>query len=119
MLVVAKDHVGLFHFAAAFAVNAPRTVNKDVADRRVFEQHFQGAQAERFVKHLADQPFTLIAVQQRVFRFAKVFDNQADFAAQRVAFELTHARQIELVDQLAVDALLQFFVVALFRVGGA
>ena len=53
-----------------------------------------------------DQPLALVAVQQRVFGVAEVLDDQADFAAQRVAFQLADPRQVELVDELAVDALL-------------
>ena len=66
-----------------------------------------------------DQPLALVAVQQRVFGVAEVLDDQADLAAQRVAFQLAHPRQVELVDELAVDALLELLEVALFRVGGS
>ena len=37
-----------------------------------------------------------------------MLDDQADLAAQHVAFQLADPRQVELVDQLAVDPLLEF-----------
>ena len=84
-----------------------------------FSSEFQRAQAERLVEHLVDQPVALVAVEQRVFAVAEVLDDQADLAAQHVAFQLAHLGQVELVDQLAVDPLLEFFEAALFRVGGS
>jgi MFS family permease len=48
-----------------------------------------------------------------------MFDHQADFAAQRVAFQLADTRQIELVHELAVDALLELLKAAFFGIGGA
>ena len=38
-----------------------------------------------------------------------MLDDQADLAAQHVAFQFADLGQVELVDQLAVDALLQLF----------
>ena len=66
-----------------------------------------------------DELLALVAVQQRVFAVAEVLDHQADFAAQHVAFQLADLGQVELVDQLAVDPLLQFVQRALFGVRGA
>ena len=86
-----------------------RAVDQDVADRRVLEQQLERAEAERLVEHLVDEPLALAAVEQRVFGVAQVLDDQADLAAQRVAFQVADARQVELVDQLAVDAPLELF----------
>ena len=56
-----------------------------------------------------DQLLAFRAVQQRVFAVAKMFDDEADFAAEDLALQLAHLGQVELVDQLAVDPLLEFF----------
>jgi hypothetical protein len=48
-----------------------------------------------------------------------VLDDQADLAAEDVAFQLAHLRQVELVDQLAVDSLLEFLEVVLFGITGS
>ena len=109
VVVVAKDDVRLFHLAAALAVDVLGPVDQDVADRGVFEQQFQGAEAERLVEHFAHQLLAFRAVQQRVFAVAKMLDDQADFAAEDLAFQLAHLGQVELIDQLAVDPLFEFF----------
>ena len=116
MVVVAEGHRGLLHLAAPFHVDVLRPVDEDVADGRVLEQEFQRPQAEGLVEHLADELLALVTVEQRVLIVAQVLDDQADLAAQRVAFELSHLGQIELVDQLAVDALLELLEIALFGV---
>ena len=94
----------LLHLAAPFHVDALRTVDQDVADRVVLEQHFQRSQAERLVEHLLDQPLAFVAVEQRVFGVAQMLDDQADLAAQHVAFQFADFGQVQLVDELAVDA---------------
>ena len=99
--------VGLFHLAAAFDVDVLRPVDQDIADRGVLEQQLERAEAERLVEHFLDQPLALAAVEQRVFGVAEVLDDQADLAAQHVAFQLADARQVELVDELAVDPALE------------
>ena len=50
------------------------------------------------------------------FGVAQVLDDQADFAAQHVAFQLADAGQVELVDELAVDLALE--LVEFFGLGG-
>ena len=100
-------------------VDLLRPVDQDIADGRVLEQHLQRAEAERLVEHLVDQPLALHAVEQRVFGVAQVLDDQADFAAQRVAVQVADARQVELVDELAVDEPLEFLEIALFRLAGS
>ena len=58
---------------------------EDIADRRVLEQHFERAEAEGLVEHLVDEAFALHAVEQRVFGIAQALDDEADFAAERIA----------------------------------
>ena len=47
-----------------------------------------------------------------------MLNHQANLAAQHVALELAHARQVEFVDELAVDASLEVFKFDAFRVFG-
>ena len=108
MIVVAELDVGLFQLAAALDVDLVRPVDQDIADRRVLEQHFQRPEAEGLVEHLVDEALAFHAVEQRVFGVAQAFDDQADFAAQRVAGQVADARQVELVDQFAVDEAFEF-----------
>src|SRR5439155_7128101 len=85
VVVVTKLDVGLLQLAAAFDVNLVRPVDQNIADGRVFEQHLQRAEAERFVEHLVDEAFAFHAVEQRVFRVAQPLYHQPDLTPQRVA----------------------------------
>ena len=109
VVVVAELDVALLHLAAAFDVDLVRPVDEDVADGRVLEQHLQRPEAERLVEHLVDEPLALHAVEQRVFGVAQPLDDQADLAAERLAFQVADPRQVELIDQLAVDEAFEFF----------
>ena len=80
--------LGLFQLAAAFDVDVLRAVDHDFADRRLLEQHFERAEAERFVEHFLDQAIALVAIEEGVFGVAEMLDDEPDFAAQDVAFEL-------------------------------
>ena len=74
---------GLFQLAAAFDVDVLRAVDHDFADRRLLEQHFERAEAEGFVEHFVDEAIALVAVEVGVFGVAQMFDDEADFAAER------------------------------------
>ncbi len=106
--VVAKLDARPFHLAPAFDVDVLRSVDQNIADRMVLEEHLQRSQTKRLVEHLFDQAFPLVAVQERLFRVAQMFDDEADFAAQHVAFQFADFGQVELVDELAVDAAFEF-----------
>ena len=95
---------GLFQAAAAFDVHVLRAVDHDFADRRLLQQHFERAEAEGFVEHFVDQAIALVAIEEGVFGIAQMLDDEADLAAQDVAFEFADARQVELVDELGVNA---------------
>jgi hypothetical protein len=53
---------------------------------------------ESFVEHLFHEAIAFVAVEERVLGVAQVFDDEADFTAEHFAFELTDAREVELVD---------------------
>jgi hypothetical protein len=48
-----------------------------------------------------------------------MFDDESDFASEDVAFEVADAGQVELVDQLAVNATFELFEVVFTRLVGA
>ena len=109
VVVVAELDVGFLHLPVPLDIDVLGTVDQDVGDLAILQQHLQRAQAKRLVQHLVDQPFALAAIQQRVFGVAEMLDDQADFAPQRIALQLAHLVQIELVDKLAVNPSLQIF----------
>ena len=103
MRVVAELDARLLHFAAPFHVDVLGSVDEDVADRMVFQQKFERTEPERLVQDLLDQAFPFIAIEERLFRIAQVFDDQADFPAKHFSFQFADLGQIELVYELAVD----------------
>ena len=63
VVVVAELDLGFLQLAAALHVDLVRPIDEDVADGRVLQQHFQGAEAKGLVEHLVDQPLTLHAIE--------------------------------------------------------
>ena len=82
------------------------------------ERGAQAEETERFVEHFLDQAVALVAVEIRVFRVAQVLDDQADFPSQDVAFQLSDARQVELVDKLGMDSPLDVLEFGFLILGG-
>jgi hypothetical protein len=118
--VVPELDRALLHLAATFDVDVLRAVDQDVADRRILEDQFQRTETEGLVQNLLDQAFSLVAIEERLLRVAQVLDDQSDFAAKHVPFELANARQVELVDELAVNLPLELVeFVGLRRFGAA
>ena len=105
----------LFQLAAALDIDVLGAVDQDIADRRVLQQQLERSEAEGFVEHFFDQPLALLAVEQRVFGIAEVLDDEPNFAREHVAFQLADAGQVELVDELAVDAAFEFFKLGIGR----
>src|SRR5262249_13098861 len=54
-----------------------------------------------------DEALALHAVEQRILGGAQPLHDEADLTLERVALEVADARQVELVDQLAVDEALE------------
>src|SRR5262245_8540337 len=105
--VVAKLNWRPLHLAAALDVDILRPVDQNIADRMVLEQHLQRPQAKGLVEHLLDQALSLLSIEKRLFRIAQVLNNQADLAAEHVALQFTNTIQVELIDQLVVNAALE------------
>jgi hypothetical protein len=95
--------------AVLFHEDVLRAVDHDVRDARFFKQQFQRTEAERFVEDFFDQTFPFRPVEQCVFGITKVFDHEPNLTPQRVTFEVTQSRQIEFLDQLAVDRFFERF----------
>src|SRR6185437_8403588 len=108
VIVVAEFDLGLLQFAAALNVHLERAVDENIADGRIFEKDFEWAEAERFVEHFLDELLALDAVEQRVFRIAKVLDDAADVAAHGVRREIADAGEVEALDEFGVNLSLEF-----------
>ena len=84
-----------------------------------FSSSSKRAQAESLVQHFLDQSVALVAIEQRPFGVAQVLHDQPDLAAQHVAGQVADFRQVEFLDQLAVDPSLQIFELDRLGVFGA
>ena len=71
------------------------------------------------IEDLVDQSLPLGAIEHRIFGVAQMLDDQPDLATEHVAFQLSHAGQVKLVDQFAVNPLLQLLEAAFLRFTGA
>ena len=103
MVVVAELDVRLLHLAAPLDVHLVGSVDQDIADRRILEQHFQRTEAEGLIQDFVDETLPLHAVEKRILGVAQAFDHQADLAAKRVPLKIADPGQVQLIDQLAVD----------------
>ncbi len=92
MGVVAEFHARPLHLAPPFNVDALRAVDQDVADRLVFEEHFQGSQTKGLVQHFLNQAFAFVAIEERLLGVTQMFHHQADLAAQYVPLEFADLR---------------------------
>src|SRR5439155_26306100 len=119
VFVIAKLDVGFLQLAAPLHINLEWAVDQDIADRGVLEQDLERPKTERFIEYLVDEALALHAVEERVFGVAQALDNEANFAAERIAGQVAHAREIQLVHELAVDQPLELLeaLVALARRG--
>ena len=112
MLVVAKRRFGSLNPSVFFHEDVLRTVDHDVGHTGLFEEHLERTEAECLVKDFFDEPFAFRAIQQGVFRIAKMLDDETDLAPERIALQVTQAGQVELLDQFAVDDSLELFKLA-------
>ena len=70
MVVVAEADVALLHLAATLDVYFVRTVDQDVADRRILEKDLQRTKAKSLIEHLFHQAFAFHAVEHGVLGVA-------------------------------------------------
>ncbi len=103
MIVVAEGDFRLLDSAVLFDEDVLGAVDHDVGHAFFLQQDFERAEAERFVQHFFDQSLALGAIEQRVFGVAQVLDDEANLAAERISLEVADLRQVEFVDQLAVN----------------
>ena len=112
--IVLEDDVGFLELAFALDVDLVETVDENVGDRRIAQQHFERTEAEQLVDDVGDQRFALEQAERH--RGALALDHADDEAADlRFGVLPAHPREpveIEPVQQLLVDPALQLLVIA-------
>jgi hypothetical protein len=66
-----------------------------------------GPRAEGFVEHFFDQAFALVAIEQGISVSHKVFDDEANLAAQDIALQFADLGKVKFVDEFVVNPTLQ------------
>ena len=79
-------------------------IDENVADGRVFEQRFERPQARQLIENFLRKGFELLGVEQNSLGFDVFRDELADLAAQSSRGQPLQRRQVQIVDELAMEA---------------
>ena len=93
-----------FQLAPPLHVDLVVGVDQDVRHRRVGHQQLQRAEAQHLVLDVADQRAPLGIVDGRLFLLQQALDHRRDLLAQLLGRERLQRGEVELVQQLQVDA---------------
>src|SRR5205823_13642638 len=99
MLLVAELDLRDLELALALYIGLLRTVDHDVADRRICEQRFERAKAEKLVdQHLLERK--LLAPIQRYLQLGEHFaDDRAEFLGELVLAQRRRGLRIDTLEQ--------------------
>ncbi len=106
--VVAELDIGHLQPALALDVNLPGPVDQNIADIRVGQEDFERSQAERLVEDLADEPLAFGEIQDGLFLVTQFDDQFLDLFARLLVILFADSRQVEFVDEFAVNAVFKF-----------
>ena len=119
MLLVLEAHAGRLEHAAALDIDAFVAVDQDVVDGRVLEQRLERAKAGHLVENFGDEVVELLRVERQPLDQDVLRDQLLDVLADFLFGQLFQRRQIDLLDQPAVQADLGVEqLVAEQRIGG-
>ena len=112
VLVVAEDDLGLFDPSFAFDVDQVGAIDQDVGNRRVPQQQLEGPETEELVEHLRGHvlPLEQAQRQRRAFPIEDPGDDAANLRLGVRARDLGEPIEVELVEQILVNAPLQRLV---------
>src|SRR5882724_6349698 len=101
--VVLEPDVGRLQLTVALDVHLLVGIDQNVRHLGILHQRLDRAQAEDLVQHLPDQLLPLLEVERRRLLREEVVHHFADRVHHLLPRELVEARQVEPLDQLAVD----------------
>ena len=104
--------VGGLEPAVPFDVDLVESIDQDVRDRRVCEQDLERPEAEQLVQHVGDDAFALVEAERRLVALPveHAADQRANLRLGVLALDAGQAIEIEPVEQILVDAALQFLI---------
>ncbi len=104
--------VGRLEPAVPLDVDLVESVDQDVRDRRIGEQHLERTETEQLVQHVADDALALVEAERRrvPFPVEHPADERADLGFRVLALDPRQAIEVEPVEQILVDAALQLLI---------
>jgi hypothetical protein len=103
MLLVLEAHRQRLENAAALDIDAFMAVDQDIADGRVFQQRLERPEARHLVENFGDEFGQFLGVERQPLD-QYVFRNQLrDVAAHFIFRQFFQCREIDFIDQLAVQ----------------
>ena len=103
VLVVLEAHVGRLELAVALDVHLFVGVDENVRDLGILPQRLERPEPEDLVHHLCQQPLPLLEVERCVLLGEEFLHDLADPGDDLFPLEAVEVRQVQALDQLAVD----------------
>ena len=118
VLVVAEDDVGLLDAAFALDEHLRRAVHQDVGDRRILQQHFEGAEPEHLVQHVLHDVLAVVEAQRNalILLVEELLDDAADLGLCLRARHLRQPLEVQPCEQVLVNPPLQGLVLRVANV---
>jgi hypothetical protein len=111
MFVVSEGDIRPLDAAVFFNEHILGSVDHDIGDAFFLEKDFERSESEGFIENFFDKAFSFGAIEEWVFGIAEVFDDDANFAAEGVAFEFGDAIEVEFFNKFPVDVRFEGFEV--------
>ncbi len=119
VLVVAEPHARALELAETLDQHLVIGVDQDVGDVRVLHERLQRPQAEDLVQHLLGELLPLVQVEGHALPGEQVLDLRLDGGARLLPAEAVEVRQVEPLQELAVDPAPDLLHAELLGVRGA
>jgi hypothetical protein len=108
--IVAEDDPRFLQLAPALDVHRPGAVHEHVRDGRVLHERLDGTEPEGLVLDLDDELLALLAAQRGIIGGQHLLHDATDLLLHCVGGEEVQLRQVDTLDQLAVDTGLELVV---------
>ncbi len=103
MRLVLETHLGRFELAKALHVDVLVCVDQDIGDGRILEERFDRAKAGQLIEHFLNEIPELTRIERHALGEHIVGDELVHLLAQLRPRHPLDMREIELVDQLAMQ----------------
>jgi Rad3-related DNA helicase len=107
--VLERDFRGL-EPAVPFDVDLIESIDQDVRDRRVCEQDLERSETEQLVQHVGDDALALVKAQRCPVAVEHAANQRPNLRLGVLALDPRQAIEVESVEQILMDAALEFLV---------